>query len=83
MNWNMLHKGNDYPSFPEPHSIGPSGTYIAAVVVSMTASLVFKLLRRKHPMYIVGEWVAPFLIMGLYEKMTRPKIEVEYKREVS
>lgn len=48
-------------------------SYFAASLLSMGAALAFKQLRRRHPAFVIGEWVVPFLIMGIYEKKRKPQ----------
>ena len=49
----------------------PSSFYLTASLASMTASLVLKCLRRNRAALFVGQWAAPFLIMGLYNKIVK------------
>ena len=49
----------------------PSGIFLAAAIASITASLVFKATKKDHAALFVGQWVAPFLILGLYNKMVK------------
>lgn len=50
-----------------------SGVYLAATIASMATSMVFKHLGRKHPVFYLGQWLGPLLIMGLFKKFARPK----------
>lgn len=49
----------------------PSSAYLALAVSSMAASLTFKVLRKDHAALFVGQWAAPFLLMGIYNKMVK------------
>ncbi len=49
----------------------PSGFYLGAAIASITASVVFKISKKDHAALFVGQWVAPFLILGLYNKMVK------------
>jgi len=49
----------------------PSGVFLAAAFASITASLVFKASRKGDAALFVGQWVAPFLILGLYNKLVK------------
>ena len=49
----------------------PSGFYLGAAIASITASVVFKVSKEDHAALFVGQWVAPFLILGLYNKMVK------------
>lgn len=50
-----------------------SGGYFAVSLLSMGAALAFKQLKRRHPAFIIGEWVVPFLIMGIYDKKRKSR----------
>ena len=49
----------------------PSLTYLGLAVGSMTASAVLKALGRDSWALFVGQWAAPFLILGTYNKMVK------------
>ena len=49
----------------------PSGFYLGAAIASIAASVVFKVSKKDHAALFVGQWVAPFLILGLYNKMVK------------
>ena len=49
----------------------PSGFYLGAAIASITASVIFKVNKKDHAALFVGQWVAPFLILGLYNKMVK------------
>lgn len=49
----------------------PSGVYLAAALTSMAASLTLKCMGRKNTALFVGQWAAPFLIMGMYNKIVK------------
>lgn len=49
----------------------PSGVYLTVALASMAASLTLKLFRQKNTALFVGQWAAPFLIMGLYNKVVK------------
>ena len=49
----------------------PSSAYLAAAVASMIASLTFKAARKDHAALFVGQWAAPFLILGIYNKLVK------------
>lgn len=54
-------------------SRGFSAGYFAASLLSMGTALAFKQLKRRHPAFLVAEWVVPFLIMGVYDKMRKSR----------
>jgi len=49
----------------------PSGFFLTAAVASITGSLVLKALKKDTEALFVGQWVAPFLILGLYNKLVK------------
>ncbi len=49
----------------------PSTGYLAAALGSMAGSLILKIARRDEWALFVGQWAAPFLIMGVYNKMVK------------
>jgi len=49
----------------------PSGVYLAASLTSMAASLTLKCFGKNHAALFVGQWAAPLLIMGLYNKVVK------------
>ena len=49
----------------------PSSAYLAMALGSMAASLTFKALNKDHAALFVGQWAAPFLLLGIYNKMVK------------
>lgn len=49
----------------------PSDVFLWASVGPMTAALVLKLARQKHMSLIIGQWDAPFLLFGIYNKLVK------------
>jgi hypothetical protein len=49
----------------------PSSVYLAAALASMATSLSFKAAKKDHAALFVGQWAAPFLILGLYNKLVK------------
>lgn len=49
----------------------PSGVYLAVAVASMLTSLTLKCFGKKHAALFVGQWAAPLLIMGVYNKIVK------------
>jgi hypothetical protein len=52
-------------------SKAPSAMYLALALGSMAASLGFMAAGRRHESLFVGQWAAPFLLMGIYNKMVK------------
>lgn len=49
----------------------PSSVYLAAALASMALSLGLKAARKEHEALFVGQWAAPFLILGIYNKLVK------------
>jgi hypothetical protein len=49
----------------------PSSLFLGLAVGSMAASLSLKLIGKDNWALFVGQWTAPFLIMGNYNKMVK------------
>jgi len=49
----------------------PSDVYLWSAIGSMGISLTLKLMQKDHLALFVGQWAAPFLLMGLYNKIVK------------
>lgn len=49
----------------------PSSVYLAAALASMGVSVAFKAQKKTDMALFIGQWAAPFLILGLYNKMVK------------
>ena len=49
----------------------PSSIYLALAIGSIGASIGFKIAKKDHLALFVGQWVAPFLILGTYNKLVK------------
>lgn len=49
----------------------PSGVFLTAAIASMGISLTLKCLKKDHAALFVGQWAAPFLLLGLYNKLVK------------
>jgi hypothetical protein len=49
----------------------PSDLFLWAALGSMAASLTLKCIARKHTALFVGQWAAPFLLLGIYNKLVK------------
>jgi hypothetical protein len=52
-------------------SMTPSSLFLGLALGSMAVSAVLKLSGKNHWALFVGQWAAPFLIMGNYNKMVK------------
>jgi len=49
----------------------PSTIFLGAAICSIVGSIALKAAKKEHEALFVGQWVAPFLILGLYNKMVK------------
>ncbi len=49
----------------------PSSFYLGAALASMAGSLILKAQREDHMALFVGQWAAPFLLLGIYNKLVK------------
>lgn len=49
----------------------PSDTFLWASITAMAASLTLKLMGRNHTALFIGQWAAPFLLFGVYNKLVK------------
>jgi hypothetical protein len=49
----------------------PSTVFLGAAIASIIGSICFQAAKKQHEALFVGQWVAPFLILGLYNKMVK------------
>lgn len=49
----------------------PSDTFLWAAVAAMGGAAILQLSGRRHASLFVGQWVAPFLLFGVYNKLVK------------
>jgi hypothetical protein len=49
----------------------PSSFFLGASLLSMATSLILKSQGKNHEALFVGQWAAPFLLLGIYNKMVK------------
>jgi fatty acid desaturase len=49
----------------------PSDTFLWAAVAAMGGAAVLQLAGRRQTSLFVGQWVAPFLLFGVYNKLVK------------
>ena len=49
----------------------PSDLFLFAAFGSIGASMVLKIMGKRHDALFVGQWAAPFLLLGIYNKMVK------------
>ena len=49
----------------------PSDVFLWAALGAMAGSLTLKIAGRKHDALFIGQWAAPFLLLGVYNKLVK------------
>ena len=49
----------------------PSTVFLSLAIGSIAFSLALKLMGKKHDALFVGQWAAPFLLFGIYNKIVK------------
>jgi len=49
----------------------PSDIFLWMSLGSMGVSLAFQLMGKKHLSLFIGQWAAPFLLLGIYNKLVK------------
>jgi hypothetical protein len=49
----------------------PSSVYLALALGSMAISVGFQAAKKQHESLFIGQWAAPFLILGIYNKLVK------------
>ena len=49
----------------------PSSVYLIASVAAMATSLTLKCMGKKHDALFIGQWAAPLLLLGIYNKLVK------------
>lgn len=52
-------------------SKAPSSTFLGLAIGAIGGSVALYFLDKKHEALFVGQWVAPFLLLGIYNKMVK------------
>ncbi|MCM5529318.1 MAG: hypothetical protein ACO1NW_19580 [Chitinophagaceae bacterium] len=71
MNTEFGSEGKVAEAIEDKTSRVPSDVYLWASVGAMVVSATLKCLGRKHASLFVGQWAAPFLLMGIYNKIVK------------
>ncbi|OLY93435.1 hypothetical protein SAMN05444008_107259 [Cnuella takakiae] len=71
-NLNPEHKeGKVATAIEEQTAKLPSDLFLWAALGSMAVSLTLQIMGRKKESLFVGQWPAPFLLLGLYNKLVK------------
>jgi hypothetical protein len=49
----------------------PSDVFLGAALGAMAISLGFKICKKNHTALFIGQWAAPFLLFGIYDKIVK------------
>ena len=49
----------------------PSSLYLGLALTSMAVSVGFQIAGKKDTALFIGQWAAPFLILGIYNKLVK------------
>ena len=49
----------------------PSSIYLGLAIASIAGSITFQIAKKEHAALFVGQWVAPFLLLGIYNKLVK------------
>jgi len=71
-NLNPRHKeGNVAKAIEEQTAKLPSDIFLWAALGAMGVSLLLKCRKHKHGALFIGQWAAPFLLLGIYNKIVK------------
>jgi hypothetical protein len=49
----------------------PSSAYLGLAIAAIAGSVTFQIAKKSHAALFVGQWVAPFLLLGIYNKLVK------------
>lgn len=49
----------------------PSKAFLCAGLTALAGATVLKAMGRRHTALLVGQWAAPFLLFGIYDKIVK------------
>lgn len=64
-------EGSVARSIEEQTAKMPSDTFLWAAVASMVVSALLQFSEKKEASLFVGQWAAPFLLLGVYNKLVK------------
>jgi hypothetical protein len=64
-------EGRTAKAIEEQTSKLPSDVFMWTAIGAMATSLVLQLSGKKHTSLFIGQWAAPFLLFGIYNKMVK------------
>jgi hypothetical protein len=71
-NYNPEHKeGKVAKTIEEQTAKLPSDAFLWTAVGAMATSITLKIVKQDHLALFIGQWVAPFLLFGIYNKLVK------------
>lgn len=70
-NQSIKQEGNRTKMIEDQTAQIQSDSYLYAAIAAMGVSLALKLLCKRHNSLFFGQWVAPFLLFGVYNKIVK------------
>lgn len=64
-------EGKQTKKIEEVTAQAPSKLYLCAALTAMGAALALKCMGHRHSALFVGQWAAPFLLLGIYNKIVK------------
>jgi hypothetical protein len=64
-------EGSEAKSIEQQTAKLPSDVYLWAAGGAIAASAVFQLLKKPKASLFLGQWVAPFMLLGVYNKIVK------------
>jgi len=68
---NIGHEGPVAKAIEKQTSKIPSDVFLWASLGAMGIALTLKLMRKSHDSLFFGQWAAPFLLLGIYNKLVK------------
>lgn len=66
-----IHEGSSTKAIEDKTARVPSTVFLVAALTAMGVSATLKLLKRPHDALFFGQWAAPFLLLGIYNKIVK------------
>lgn len=71
MAFNTGNEGETTKKIEKVTSLVPSTVFLGAAVASMAISATLKCIGKDKSALFVGQWAAPFLLLGIYNKIVK------------
>ena len=72
MDFNSQHEeGKVAEAIEEQTAKVPSDVYLWAAIGAMAVAFSLKMMKKNNSSLFIGQWVAPFLLFGVYNKLVK------------